>query len=166
MTKKTLLVPNCVVIVALFGIMFLYPVMAFTSENQGYLSDRCIAVRIYPKTFLVVLLSLTLVVKSLIVLLNVVIVLGVLWSLLKRNEMSASESSLRKSMTKLSIRLIAIILFNFGFTLPLTLQTIDINLFRDSVCFALVMSLGVFNTLIFFVSDPDIRGRICKSSAK
>ena len=165
MTKKTLIIPNIITLILFFGFYILYPMIAFPSKHGGYMTKFCSATLAFPKFYLLILAAITFILNAMIILLNKVIVFGVLWSLIKRSKISTSESSIRKSMTKLSVRLVAIILFNFGFTLPMTLKTLAINIFDDAVCFALVMSLGLWNTLIFVVGDAELRQKVCKRTS-
>ena len=161
MTKKALIIPNAIVLITLFIIIVVYPIPAFSRIHKGYLWQHCSVDQVFSHNYMKILGIITFTINTVFIVLNVTIAFGVLRSLIKRNQISASEASLRKSMMKLSLRLIVIIFFNFGFTLPLSLEFFGIELFEESFSFALGVSLGLWNTLIFVAGDPEIRDRLC-----
>lgn len=163
MTAKNFGVTTATIGMGLLGFYVVYPLVAFGKND--YLDGDCTYKEVVPITsyYLKTSVFLIFLINSLIILLNVAIGIGVVLSLLRRREIAASELSLRQSMIKLSLRLVAIVLFNFGFTAPLTLSLLEVRILLESAAtFIPAMSLGFFNGLIFFVGDPEIRNRICK----
>lgn len=124
-TFRRVFILNLIVIVATVIVYLLYPVLAFSSIDHGNLSTWCAFNQVFPFHFALLLFAMALIQIGLIIVFNFIIMIGVVVSLLKRNKIAASEQPVRKTLVKLSVRLVSLILINFGLTFPLTMRLMN-----------------------------------------
>ena len=162
-TVQGIAIPNVIILLFMFVILVIYPLIRFSHIDHGYLQSKCSLGDVASLDFQFLMFIITASQNALLIVFNFIIVVKVVVTLTQRKKIAASELSIRKSLMKLSLRLLGIIAFNTGLTLPLTLQLMRIDMFKyASIPFAFAMSVGTLNTMVFFFGDAEILQLICK----
>lgn len=160
-TTRRVVIPNVVAFLLFLFFNIIYPMYAFGWRYGGYIFI-CDYKAIYPIWFSAVVIVLSVIIMLSLAILNIAVLLGVTRALCVRQTLTGSNARVRNQVMKLSLRLMAILTCNIGLSLPLLLSTVSIKILATSevVFFAIFMSSGLFNIILFFIADEEIRGKL------
>ena len=162
-TRRTVVgisIPLCLFLV----LMVIFPIAAFGFKHADFIV-MCSPKYMFPNYFLVITGVISAIVLVTILVLNVSILIGAVQALSKRKKLTGASASIQKNVLKLAARLMAIILFNLSFSGPLVLlgAGIKFSFLPFSICYLLFILLGIFNNIVYFFGDKQIRKQLASS---
>lgn len=158
-TAPAILVSNFLFALFLSVFYIFIPLYFLSAIDDGLLQAHCSTELIW-MNFYYCNFFLTLLLIGAICFMQVIIFVGVILALIRHKKLSRSQDAIGVKMLKLSIRLGSLLCLNILCSLPLMLE--GINLFPDFwipkvYMFTLGQTVGVWNVLVYFVADENIR---------
>ena len=143
----------------LFVTFFIFPMSAFSWRYRGYTAS-CDPKYLFSVAFIAFMGFVAVLLFLTVVVLNFCIVIAAAHSLVARKKITGKSASVHKKVMRLFVRMLVILFFNIGLSVPLLLLSWEYKILADkSLSYLLFYSIGIWNNVIFVFGDNQIRNR-------